>query len=185
MADAEIISIFDEIYESTYEKTLAYVAKKCGNVADVDDILQETYAEVFLVLSRKGAGYLINAKAFVFRVAKMKLSRHYSLSQKLKAMVPLFFRNEDGEDVDITDLERTNPSVEDQLINHMVIEDIANMILSKPSDIQKAFYLYFYLELSMPQIAAEMAIKETTIKSRVYRTVKEIREIYGKDSDAR
>jgi len=68
----------------------------------------------------------------------MKIYRHYNLAEKLKAMVPMFIRNRDGEEVDVTDLERTEPSIEDQWINHLLIEDVARMITLKPSEVQKA-----------------------------------------------
>ena len=183
MADSAIMTVFDEIYEATYGKALAYVTRKCGNAEDIADILQEIYAEVFIVLTRKGPDYLLNSEAFVLRVAKMKIYRHYSLAEKLKAMVPMFIRNRDGEEVNVTDLERTEPSIEDQWINHLLIEDVARMITSKPSEVQKAFYLFYYLEMTIPQIASELAIKESTAKSRIYRTLKEIRLRYGRDGD--
>lgn len=39
---------FNEIYDKTYKKILLYVLKRCSNIEDVSDILQETYAEIYL-----------------------------------------------------------------------------------------------------------------------------------------
>ena len=39
--------------------------------------------------------------------------------------------------------------------------------------------------MSIRQIASALAIKESTVKNRIYRTVKEIRKLYGKDGDYR
>ena len=39
---------FNDIYNKTYKKLLLYVLKRCSNIEDVSDILQETYAEIYL-----------------------------------------------------------------------------------------------------------------------------------------
>lgn len=185
MTDFVITTAFNEIYRTTYKIALAYVMKKCGNAEDIADILQETYAEIYIVLVRKGPDYLQNTAAFVLQVAKTKIHRHYSLTEKLKSIVPISFRNDDGEEIDISDLEQTDLSVEDRWIDHLLVEDIARCVASKPGEVQKVFYSYFFLDMSIRQIASALAIKESTVKNRIYRTVKEIRKLYGKDGDYR
>ena len=45
-----VITVFEQIYQLTYDKAAFYVLSKCGTVPEVEDILQETYAELFKVL---------------------------------------------------------------------------------------------------------------------------------------
>ena len=42
--------IFKKIYDSTYNKLIKYIACRCNNINDVDDILQETYLAFYKVL---------------------------------------------------------------------------------------------------------------------------------------
>ena len=41
--------------------------------------------------------------------------------------------------------------------------------------ISKIFYFYFYLELTIREIASELQLNESTVKNYLYRTIKEIK----------
>ena len=175
MADAAILAVFDEIYESTYRKTLAYITRRCGKAEDIADILQETYAETYCILVRKGMDYMISPEAFVLRVARTKVHRHYTLFEKMKAMIPLTARSEDGEEYDIAELECPGPSIEDQLVDHLFLDDVVRCIRDKPSCVQRAIFLHYGLDLPMSQVAAELHTNESTVKSWIYRAVRDVR----------
>ena len=44
---------FEEIYNSTYERTLRYIVCKCSNIDDVNDLVQDTYVELYNILEKK------------------------------------------------------------------------------------------------------------------------------------
>ena len=44
---------FEEIYNNTYTYTLRYILCKCSNIDDVNDLLQETYVELYKILKTK------------------------------------------------------------------------------------------------------------------------------------
>ena len=44
---------FEEIYKATYNSTLKYIICKCSNIEDVNDLLQDTYVELYKILKRK------------------------------------------------------------------------------------------------------------------------------------
>ena len=79
--------VFNEIYDSTKNMTLAYITAKCRHVEDVNDIFQDTYTELFQVLTKRGPDYIKNSKAFVMRIAKRKIARYYSLLDRLRNFV--------------------------------------------------------------------------------------------------
>jgi RNA polymerase sigma-70 factor (ECF subfamily) len=105
MNETGIATVFDEIYDSTYHKALTFVTRKCGHVEDIADILQETYAEVYLVLLRKGTGYIGHPEAFVLRVARTKIHRFYAAKEKRVDVVPLEGEDAEGETWDLSDRE--------------------------------------------------------------------------------
>ncbi len=185
MADSVITTVFNEIYKTTWRFAFAYTTKKCGNAEDIADILQEAYAEVYVVLTRKGPEYVKNTEAFVLQVVKTKVYRHYTLMQRLKNHIPLHAVNGDGEDVEIPDLECTDLEVEDRLIDHLFLDEIAALLTTRPRESQQVFYLFYYLGMTIPQISSELGIRESTVKSRIYRTVQEIRKHYGKEVSLR
>lgn len=161
---------FDRLYDLTKEKTLAFITAKCGNIADIQDIFQETYAEVYSVISRKGEGYVDNETAFVLHVARKKLSKHYGR----KALVTLSFYNEDDEDIEIPD----EINIEDETADKELIRLISQRLSQKPLEIQKIFHLRFYLDMKIADIAALMGMSRTNVKHKLYRTINEMRTYF-------
>ena len=82
------LTLFNEIYDQTYDKVLRYVISKCGNTNDIADIVQETYLELYQTIVKRGAAYIKNPGAFVLQLAKAKVYKHYSLMEKLKRILP-------------------------------------------------------------------------------------------------
>ena len=83
MAD-KIETLFNEIYDRTHQKILIYIIGKCHKVEDVSDIFQDTYMELFLVLQKKSWAEIQNEEAFIIKIAKSKIYRHYTLLEKIR-----------------------------------------------------------------------------------------------------
>ena len=83
MSNPDTASRFDEIYNSTNKAVLAFITAKCGRIADVGDIFQETYMELYRLLDKRGTDYITNEKALVLRIAKRKVARYYSFLEQL------------------------------------------------------------------------------------------------------
>ena len=78
MVDKNPTTLFNDIYDSTTRKVLVYITAKCSSPADIHDIFQETYMELYSILVKKGPDSIQNSEAFVMKLAKQKLSRYYS-----------------------------------------------------------------------------------------------------------
>jgi RNA polymerase sigma-70 factor, ECF subfamily len=182
VTDSQCNSTFDQMYEQTYKKTLHYVAARCGGACDIADIMQEVYAELYSVLLSRGTSYIKQPEAFVMQLAKSKVYRHYSMREKIRNFFPVaqvVKTNEDcGADEFFISLE--NGDIDDLIADRILLQNIAAFIKTKPSDVQKIFYLYFAMELTTAQIAHEMRLNESTVKSKIHRTVHEVRALYGK-----
>ena len=55
------------------------------------------------------------------------------------------------------------------------VEEVWNFIKRKPVIISKIFYFYFYLELSIKEIANELQLSESNVKNYLYRTIKQLK----------
>ncbi|MGF7142841.1 DNA-directed RNA polymerase specialized sigma24 family protein [Anaerotaenia torta] len=117
MPDPDIVSRFDDIYSSTSKTVLAFITSKCKYTADISDIFQDTYMELYQVLSKRGAEYVTNDKAFELRLAKQKLARYYTLLERLQIFISMTAANEEEEEVELYDLEADAFLMEDFTIN--------------------------------------------------------------------
>lgn len=177
MADQTIEARFNTLYEETSRNVLLYITSKCADPSDIQDIYQETFAEIFSALQKHGAGYIQNDEAFAIRIAKQKLSRHYSLLQKLKSHMPTKLENRDGEPFERS-LPAEDISIDDQLVTDALMEEIRLFLREKPAVTRKIFYLYYTMELTLPQIAEQLQMTESNVKNRLYRTLSELRKKY-------
>ena len=177
MSDPNVASRFDEIYDSTSKPVLALITAKCGNTADIRDIYQETYMELYQVLCKRGVAYVTNDKALVMRIARRKIARYYSLLERLKTFLSASNITDDGEEAELFDTESDAFLTEDFTIKHDMFETAKQHILSKPEDVQKVFYLMYDVDLTIAEIAQALGISESNVKNKLYRTLKELRNI--------
>ena len=177
MSNPNIASRFDEIYDSTNKAVLAYITAKCGHTADIGDIYQDTYMELYQVLNRRGADYVTNAKALTLRIAKRKIARYYSLLERLRIFVSMNTANEDGEEIPLSDFEAGAFVTEDFAVKQADLETARQFIQSKPEDMQKVFYLMYDVDLSILEIAQTLSMSESSVKNKLYRTLKELRNL--------
>jgi len=175
MSNPNAASRFGEIYNSTNKAVLTFITAKCGRTDDISDIFQETYLELYKILDKRGADYVTHEKAYVMRIAKRKIARYYSLRERLRMFVSMSATNEDGEEVDLSDLEADAFLTEDFSVNHALLETARQFIASKPEVVQKVFYLMYDVGLSIPEIAQTLSTSESNVKNKLYRTLKELR----------
>jgi len=168
---------FEEIYNSTYKTVLTYITSKSRRIADVADIFQDTYLELYQVILKHGAEYVENEKAFVLWLAKQKLARYYSLLERLSIFISLKAPSGEGKRTDISDFEAEAFVTEDFAVNHVTLTAAKQFIESQPEVVQKIFYMHYELDLKLGEIAQALGMKESTVKSKLYRNLKELREI--------
>jgi len=177
MSDPNIASRFDEIYNSTHKSVLLYITSKCGRTADISDIFQNVYMELYQVLRRRGADYIINDTAFVMRLARRKVARYYSLLERLRMFVSYDALNGQGDEVDFSDPEADGFLIEDFVVDQEDLHNARRFIHTQPEAVQKVFYLFYELDLTIPQIARALSIGESNVKNKLYRTLKELKNL--------
>lgn len=171
------LTLFNEIYDQTYDKVLGYVISKCGSTSDVADIIQDTYLELYRTMVKRGTAYINNQEAFVMQLAKAKVYRHYSLLQKLKSHLPLI-RDDRGEM--LPPLEEVQ--IHEGYVNSLIIQEIWKLLRDQDQQTQKIFYLYYYCGRKLREISRELDLHESNVKHKLYRTLAKIRKFYGKEA---
>ena len=178
MQSGDVNSRFNEIYNSTYKAVLAYITAKCQVTADINDIFQNTYMELYQVLCRRGVAYITDEKGLVFRIAKRKLARHYSIIKRMRTIIPIIIEHGEGCGTEISDIDLYDLSMEDIAVNQVLLDNAKEFIRQKPEDVKKIFYLFYQLGQTIPEIAKLLSISQSSVKNKLYRTIKELREIY-------
>jgi RNA polymerase sigma-70 factor (ECF subfamily) len=119
--------------------------------------------------------YVQNEYAITLKIAKHKLYRYYTLMERLRLFVPLTRANEDGDEISIADLEAEAYSIEDIVVDQVLIDNARQFLRQKPEDVQKIFNLFYDVGLSIPEIAQALSMSESNVKHKLYRTLKELR----------
>ena len=154
MEKRQEVECFDQIYAQTREAVLMQITAKCGNPADIQDIFQDTYTEVFTIICRKGIDYIKQPEAFVRQVARQKIYRYYRLADRLKS---LFLwpkaAGADENEPDMTELAIDTFEIEDWLDQKDMSRKIETFLAERPAEIQKIFYLFYSREMRIAEIA--------------------------------
>lgn len=168
---------FETVYEQTQHKVKLYLLSRCKDMFDVNDLFQETYIEFYDVLQKKGTGYVKNPEALAIQIAKRKLNKFYGFLYKISNQISV-----DDELFQERELkEREDLDIEEQTIRREFMEDITKKLMEKSGDIQKIFYLYYGMDYTLAEIAAVLGLKQSTVKTKLYRTLKEFQLIYQEE----
>lgn len=178
MVDQNVTNLFNDIYDSTNRKVIIYITAKCNNTDDISDIFQETYMELYSVLVKRGVNYIKNYEAFVMKIVKQKVYRYYSILERFKLMVSISTFNKNGEELNIADFKADSFILEDVICDKDMVAQVNEFLSKKPEVIKKIFYLYYYLNLSIKEIAKLLILNESNVKNKLYRTLKELRKLY-------
>ena len=170
------LDFFENLYEKTYDRVLKFIILNCSEPADVNDIIQDTYIELYKIIERKKVSSLTNASAYMIGIAKNKLKKYYGFRYKFKNL-SLF----SGNDLELIDLVKDDVNIENIIINDENMQAIWEFLKKKKAIISKIFYLHYYLDMTIKEVAKELKVKESTVKSHLYRTLKELSETFGRE----
>ena len=156
-------SEFHEIYNKTYNSILKFIAVKCQNVEDINDILQDTYTELYKILNKRTIIEVESEVAFIIGIAKKILKRYFSFKYKYQLLS--YSLNTDELEIDVQD----KFDLEQDIITKNNAEEIWYYLNNKNLMTSKIFYLYFCLDMKISEIAKELNLKESTDKNKIYR----------------
>lgn len=167
---------FEKIYRETYNKILKFAIVRCNNLNDVNDIIQDTYIELFNKLKKKSKIELDNVEGFLYGITNNVIKRHY-FKKKNEKVVNLF-NDQNEETIEIKD----DFDLEQNIITKENVKEVWDFLKKKDLITAKIFNLYFALDMKISEIAEELQLQESNIKNRIYRTLKEIKKELGKEN---
>lgn len=161
---------FREIYEETYSKTLRYVIIKCKNLDDVNDIIQDTYFELLKIMKKKTNLDIENIDKFIIGIANNIIKRHYYKQSKKKTQ-------EIADEDEILENIQDDFCLEDVVLTKEDAKEVWEYLKKKDLETAKIFYLHFSEALKISEIAEEMQISQSSVKNKIYRTLKEMKNM--------
>lgn len=173
----DIDRTFRQLYAQTFKLAASLITVRCRQTADIGDIMQEVYLELYRLLCRRGTDYIKEPEAMIRRLVRQKLFRYYrGLSSRQEVYAAA---DDEGCEIELSDIDTL--SVE-EIVEDRVILDWTDRYLSKKGEIyRKIFHLYYRYNVSVPDIARMLGMTEADVKNRLYRTLKEIRSHWKGD----
>jgi RNA polymerase sigma factor (sigma-70 family) len=172
-------SYFNTVYNDTHLKIQRFISSKYTNIHDIEDILQEVYLEFYKTLCKHGTDYITEPEPFLIDIAKKKLSKRYSLKNRLKRLLPLTKTNEQDEEYtrgDFSDIEGSYDDIDEALIKQETIDAVWQIINAMGAQTIEIFRLRYLEELQIDAISERMNLPKHTVKNKLYRTMEEIRQ---------
>lgn len=143
-------------------RVYSYVLLIVKNQELAEDIFQETFIKV--IRSLKRGKYVENGKfvSWVLRISHNLIIDHFR-KEKLKATI-----SNDSLSVDIFNSQKfSEDTIEDQLINSQILNDVKELICELPEDQQQVIHMRHYMELSFKEIAAQTDVSINTALGRM------------------
>jgi RNA polymerase sigma factor (sigma-70 family) len=137
--------------------------------ADVEDILQETYAAL---AGLERVDHIRESKTYVFSVARRLMVR----CLRRKRVISIDAMAE----IDLGELQTDEPSLEAQADSGEELRRVIEQINTLPAKCRRAFLLRKVDGLSQAQIAAEMGIAESTVEKHLGKALRLLMALCGR-----
>lgn len=177
--ERELITLhFNRVYDESFDAVRRFAAARCSDPDQLSDLLQEIWFEYYGVLTRKGTDYVKDPLALLYKIARRKTFGYWSLKKELMKLVPISTAEAELELPDMWG------DAEEVAISSAEAERIWELLSLYPAETRKVIYLYFYEDMSLPEISRAMGWSLSNVKNRLYRTLNDIREKERSEQDA-
>lgn len=163
--------LFEELVEKTHRQAYGMAVRMSGNVHDAEDLLQESYVRAFRFFHRYDEGlpflswlYRIMTNVHIDTVRKRTRVRYVSLDQSVQG------------DNATWDLPAADSAADMDLMEQSWQEPLELALKSMTPEFRTAVLLADVEELSYEEIAEIMETSVGTVRSRIHRGRRQLRE---------
>jgi RNA polymerase sigma-70 factor (ECF subfamily) len=158
---------FEEIFDRHYETVRRYAQRRLGADAG-EEVASQTFLEAFAHRARFDVGFS-SARPWLLAIAT-NLARHHARAERVHwnalRRLPSEREEDDASDVEGLDAERRGP-------------EILAALAALSQDDRDAFLLFALGELTYPEVAESLGIPVGTVRSRIHRVRRTLRERLG------
>lgn len=155
---------FDALYEKYRNQAIRTAYLITGNLADSEDIVQDTFVKIYLHSEK-----LKNNDGFKAWMMRILVRTAWKASKKKSREFP------DEEAVSKAE-DRMEPSSLEKVMQHEEAENLNAVIKSLPVKQRTVVILFYYNSFSVSEIAEMLNIMEGTVKSRLHTARKRMKK---------
>lgn len=157
---------FDQVFDETKEQILRYIYVHLDDISSADDVFQEVYTNLYRRIRRKGTADIDEPAAFLIKTAKREIARHSRRYRNRKTV---------SVEESAEFLSSTGRSPEDTVADRDKLRVVQETVQAMPPLTSKVFVLFYYFDMSIASIAAELGTSVDAVKSRLSRARREVR----------
>ncbi|MCM1032454.1 MAG: sigma-70 family RNA polymerase sigma factor [Odoribacter sp.] len=163
---------FDVLLERHKSRVLSGIMQLTGNLQLSEDIFQETFVKVILTIRQGNYAESGKFAAWVSRIARNLVIDHFR-QQKSEPTVS----TDDGE-VDILNRrELSDDTIEDDLIDLQIRDDVRRLIRELPGSQREVLVMRYYRNLSFKEIAEKTNVSINTALGRMRYAIMNMRRM--------
>ncbi|MGL4452819.1 MAG: RNA polymerase sigma factor [Sarcina sp.] len=164
--------ILRNIYDETYDDILKYIISKCSNIDDIQDIIQNVYFNFYKAMQKRE---ILEPKRYLIRIARNEIFKTYGILSLAKNNIPIFSL---GFEKIESDFENSTLSLNENFDSTLICDEIYNYLRKSDELTFKIFLLHFKCDMKIKDISIKLRITESTVKNRLYRTLKELKTTF-------
>ena len=163
------IEYFKEIYDATFDDAITYIYGKTGNPSLLNDILYNTYFELFMFIKKQRWFNEEETNDFLYSCLNDMLGEFSSK----ETIPPRTIEPSEKEEIDkLLDIEFDIN--DEQAINNLLLKKANSFILQKNALERKIFVLYFYNGFETKRISGLLGVNSDIVDGCIVTLLKEI-----------
>ncbi len=180
MGNPDIDSYFDKVYNETIGAISRFVTSHAARFQDTEDIIQNVYTRFYKRISEKGYKDIDSIEAFLINIAKFECRSAFTgfIKRRDRSKNLSEFTEEETAAIE-QEMSRDQKRLDDVITDKMLAKQIFDDITASDEAIGKIFYLHFVCDMKLEEVAAELGMNLSTVKTKLYRTLKAMKKKYG------
>jgi RNA polymerase sigma-70 factor (ECF subfamily) len=180
LGSPEIDSYFDSVYAETLDSVSRFVVSHAARFQDAEDIIQNVYTRFYKRISQKGFADIESAEAFLINIAKFECRNFLSGFVKHRDNVTNMSGYSEEETAALeAEMSRDSVSLEDAVSDKILAKQIFDDIMKSDETVGKIFYLHFVCDMKLDEVARQLGLNVSTVKTKLYRTIERQKKKFG------
>ncbi|MCI5669088.1 MAG: sigma-70 family RNA polymerase sigma factor [Oscillospiraceae bacterium] len=180
MGNPDIDSYFDAVYAETIGPVSRFVVSHAARFQDTEDIVQNIYTRFYKRISEKGYRDIESTEAFLINIAKFECRSVFAGFKRRKERDVILSDIDEEQTAAIeAEMSRDQKLLEDIMTDKILAKQIFDDIMSGDETVGRIFYLHFVCDMKLEEVANQLDLKLSTVKTKLYRTIEKQKKKFG------
>ena len=180
VGNPDLDSYFDAVYAETFNSVSRFVVSHAARFQDSEDIVQNVYTRFYKRISEKGYADIESAEAFLINIAKFECRSVFSGFMRRKYRYVMLYEIDDEQAAAFeAEMSRDQKLLEDVMADKLLAKQIFDDIMSGDETVGKIFYLHFVCDMKLEEVANQLDMRLSTVKTKLYRTIEKQKKKFG------